>query len=217
MQVYVCRFSLDILYLRMGKIITVAHQKGGVGKSTLAMNLAVCFQDQLSVALVDTDLQGSIVDLQEHLPGLTVMQEDNFESIKAAKQDLVIIDTPPYLSNRLPELFLISDYVLIPTKAGFFDVMAIRSTLALVKQAQAKHPRLKAGIVLNMIKPRSGVTQEVLNLLQSFDTPVLQTMVHDRVSFTRSPITGGVLAGADIKAKEEITGLAEEIVESISK
>jgi len=201
----------------MGKIITVAHQKGGVGKSTLAMNLAVCFQDQLSVALVDTDLQGSIVDLQEHLPGLTVMQEDNFESIKAAKQELIIIDTPPYLSNRLPELFLISDYVLIPTKAGFFDVMAIRSTLALVKQAQVKQPQLKAGIVLNMIKPRSGVTQEVLNLLQSFDTPVLRTMVHDRVSFTRSPITGGVLAGVDIKAKEEITGLAEEIVDSISE
>jgi len=201
----------------MGKIITVAHQKGGVGKSTLAMNLAVCFQDQLSVALVDTDLQGSIVDLQEHLPGLTVMQEDNFESIKAAKQELIIIDTPPYLSNRLPELFLISDYVLIPTKAGFFDVMAIRSTLALVKQAQVKQPQLKAGIVLNMIKPRSGVTQEVLNLLQSFDTPVLRTMVHDRVSFTRSPITGGVLAGVDVKAKEEITGLAEEIVDSISE
>ena len=208
---------LNILYLRMGKIITVAHQKGGVGKSTLAMNLAVCFQDQLSVALVDTDLQGSIVDLQEHLPGLTVMQEDNFESIKAARQELIIIDTPPYLSNRLPELFLISDYVLIPTKAGFFDVMAIRSTLALVKQAQVKQPQLKAGIVLNMIKPRSGVTQEVLNLLQSFDTPVLRTMVHDRVSFTRSPITGGVLAGVDIKAKEEITGLAEEIVDSISE
>jgi len=208
---------LNILYLRMGKIITVAHQKGGVGKSTLAMNLAVCFQDQLSVALVDTDLQGSIVDLQEHLPGLTVMQEDNFESIKAARQELIIIDTPPYLSNRLPELFLISDYVLIPTKAGFFDVMAIRSTLALVKQAQVKQPQLKAGIVLNMIKPRSGVTQEVLNLLQSFDTPVLRTMVHDRVSFTRSPITGGVLAGVDVKAKEEITGLAEEIVDSISE
>ncbi len=206
-----------MLYLRMGKIITVAHQKGGVGKSTLAMNLAVCFQDQLSVALVDTDLQGSIADLRENLSGLTVMQEDNFENIKAAEQDLIVIDTPPYLSNRLPELFLISDYVLIPTKAGFFDVMAIRSTLALVKQAQVKQPQLKAGIVLNMIKPRSGVTQEVQHLLQSFDTPVLQTMIHDRVSFTRSPITGGVLTGGDTKAKEEITSLAEEIVESISE
>lgn len=199
----------------MGKIITIAHQKGGVGKSTLALNLAVCFQDQLSVALVDTDLQGSIADLKDDLPELFIIQEDNFENIRQLKHELIIIDTPPYLSNRLPDLFLISDYVLIPTKAGFFDVMAIRSTIALVKEAQKKHRQLNSGIVLNMIKPRSGVTAEVQELLKSFDMPVLKTVIHDRVSFTRSPITGGVLSGEDSKAKEEITGLAEEIVNSI--
>lgn len=199
----------------MGKIITIAHQKGGVGKSTLALNLAVCFQNQLSVALVDTDLQGSIADLKDDLPELSIIQEDNFENIRQLKHQLIIIDTPPYLSNRLPDLFLISDYVLIPTKAGFFDVMAIRSTIALVKEAQKKHSQLNAGIVLNMIKPRSGVTGEVQELLKSFDMPLLNTVIHDRVSFTRSPITGGVLSGDDSKAKEEITGLAEEIVNSI--
>lgn len=200
----------------MGKIITIAHQKGGVGKSTLALNLAVCFQDQLSVALVDTDLQGSIADLKNDLPELSILQEDNFENIKKLSNQLVIIDTPPYLSNRLPELFLISDYILIPTKAGFFDVMAIRSTIALVREAQKKHKSLKAGVVLNMIKHRSGVTGEVQELLKNFKVPLLETVIHDRVSFTRSPITGGVLNGEDIKAKEEITALAEEIVNSIS-
>ncbi|MGI4729232.1 MAG: AAA family ATPase [Janthinobacterium lividum] len=200
----------------MGKIITIAHQKGGVGKSTLALNLAVCFQDQLTIALVDTDLQGSLADLKDDLTALSIIQEDNFENIKQLKQQLIIIDTPPYLSNRLPDLFQISDYVLIPTKAGFFDVMAIRSTIALVKDAQKKHANLNAGIVLNMVKPRSGVTNEVLELLKSFDMPVLNTMVYDRVSFTRSPITGGVLSGDDSKAKEEITTLAEEIVNAIT-
>lgn len=200
----------------MGKIITIAHQKGGVGKSTLALNLATCFQDQLTVALVDTDLQGSIADLKQDLPELSIIQEDNFEAIRNLTHKLVIIDTPPYLSNRLPELFLISDYVLIPTKAGFFDMMAIRSTVALVREAQIKHAGLKAGIVLNMIKHRSGITAEVQELLINFDVPLLATVVHDRVSFTRSPITGGVLNGGDGKAKEEITALAEEIVNSIS-
>lgn len=202
--------------LSMGKIITIAHQKGGVGKSTLALNLAVCFQDQLNVALVDTDLQGSIADLKDDLPELSIIQEDNFENIKKLNHDLIIIDTPPYLSNRLPDLFLISDYVLIPTKAGFFDVMAIRSTIALVKEAQKKHRQLNAGIVLNMIKHRSGITAEVQELLKSFDMLLLNTIIHDRVSFTRSPITGGVLSGDDSKAKEEITTLAEEIVNSIT-
>lgn len=200
----------------MGKIITIAHQKGGVGKSTLALNLAVCFQDQLTVALIDTDLQGSLADLKSDLTELLVIQENNYENIKQLTQQLIIIDTPPYLSNNLLELFHISDYVLIPTKAGFFDVMAIRSTIALVKEAQKKRPDLNAAIVLNMIKPRSGITGEVQELLKSFDMQVLKTIIYDRVSFTRSPITGGVLNSDDNKAKEEITALAEEIVNSIT-
>jgi len=200
----------------MGKIITVAHQKGGVGKSTLAMNLAVCFQDQLSVALVDTDLQGSLLQIKEDLPGLAVVENELLQEIKNLDYDLIIVDTPPYLSNKLPELFSLSDFILIPTKAGFFDVMAIRSTIALVKDAQVINPEIKAGIVMNMIKPRSGITREVSNLLENMATPVLETLIHDRVSIARSSITAGVLQGSDAKAKSEITSLAEEIVNRIS-
>ncbi|OCX54217.1 ATPase [Mucilaginibacter sp. PPCGB 2223] len=200
----------------MGKIITVAHQKGGVGKSTLAMNLAVCFQDQLNVALVDTDLQGSLLHIQEELPDLAVVGNEHLEEITKLEYDLIIVDTPPYLSNKLPELFSLSDFILIPTKAGFFDVMAIRSTIALVKDAQFKKPEIQAGIVMNMIKPRSGITKEVSGLLESMETPVLTTMIHDRVSIARSSITAGVLNGSDAKAIDEITTLAEEIVNRIS-
>ncbi|WP_426587901.1 AAA family ATPase [Mucilaginibacter sp. R-33] len=200
----------------MAKIITVAHQKGGVGKSTLAINLALCFQDQLSVALVDTDLQGSLYHIREDFPELAVIGADKVTDIKKLDYDLIIVDTPPYLSNKLPELFQHSDFILVPTKAGFFDVMAIRSTLALIKEAQAKAPYLKAGIVLNMVKPRSGLTQDVADLIRSMDTPLLKTKVHDRVSIARSSITGGILKGVDKKAKEEIMELTEEVVEHIS-
>jgi chromosome partitioning protein len=200
----------------MSKIITVAHQKGGVGKSTLALNLATCFQEELSVALVDIDLQGSVTDLKDDFPKLAIITEDQFGEIQKMPYDLIVVDTPPYLSSRLPELFLISDYVLVPTKAGFFDVMAIRSTLQLIEEARKTHKALKSGIVLNMVKPRSGVTGEVQELLKSLNIPLLATIIHDRVSFTRSPLTGGVLGGEDSKAKEEITSLAEEIVGAIS-
>jgi chromosome partitioning protein len=200
----------------MAKLITIAHQKGGVGKSTLAINLALCFQDQLSVAIVDIDLQGSLYHIREDFPDLAIIGVDRLQDIQQLAYDLIIIDTPPYLSNRLPELFLYSDFILVPTKAGFFDVMAIRSTLALIKEAQQKAPHLKAGIVLNMVKPRSGITRDVADLLQSMDTPLLKTRVHDRVSIARSPMTAGILNGNDRRAKEEIMALTEEVVEHIS-
>ncbi|RCH54671.1 ParA family protein [Mucilaginibacter hurinus] len=200
----------------MAKIITIAHQKGGVGKSTIALNIALCFKDQLRVALVDSDLQGSLYHAREDFPDITILLAEKVNDIRQMDYDLIIVDTPPYLSNKLTDLFLLSDFVLVPTKAGFFDVMAIRATLALLKFAQAKKPELKAGIVLNMIKPRSGVTKDVADLLVTMGTPLLKTMIHDRVSITRSAITAGILTGSDQKAKEEFTSLAAEIVEYIS-
>lgn len=200
----------------MAKIITIAHQKGGVGKSTLAINLALCFQDQLSVALVDTDLQGSLYHSRDDFPDLAIIGSDKFDDIQKLAYDLIIIDTPPYLSNRLSELFRHSDFILIPTKAGFFDVMAIRSTIALITEAMAKAPGIRAGIALNMVKPRSGITNDVRELLSNMELPLLKTVIHDRVSIARSPMTSGLLQSNDQKAKDEITSLAEEIVELIS-
>jgi len=196
----------------MAKIITVAHQKGGVGKSTLAMNLALCFQDQLSVALVDTDLQGSLYHIREDFPNLAIIGVDKLDDIRHLKYDLIIVDTPPYLSNRLPELFHQSDFILVPTKAGFFDVMAIRSTIALIQEAIAASPGLKAGIVLNMIKPRSGITADVVELLGQMEIGLLQSVIHDRTSIARSSMTGGVLNSRDTKAKDELIALADEVV-----
>lgn len=196
----------------MGNIITIAHQKGGVGKSTLAVNLALCFQDQLNVALVDTDLQGSLYHSREEFPGLHIIGVDRLQDIADLPHDLIIVDTPPYLSSKLPDLFAHSSFILVPTKAGFFDVMAIRATLALVQEAQAIRQGIKAGIALNMVKPRSGITADVSVLLESLGTPVLSTRIHDRVSIARSSITNGILQSADEKAKKEITSLAEEIV-----
>ncbi|RVU02501.1 hypothetical protein EOD41_00745 [Mucilaginibacter limnophilus] len=67
-----------------------------------------------------------------------------------------------------------------------------------------------------MVKPRSGITNDVRNLSGTMEVPLLNTVVRDRVSIARSSMTAGVLNGSDQKAKDEMTSLAEEIVNAIS-
>ena len=125
---------------------------------------------------------------------------------------MILIDTPPYLSQKLPELFAISDFVLVPTKAGFFDIMAIRSTIQLIKEAQMLNPRLTAGVVLNMVKRSSNLSGDIKTILEGYGLPILNAKISDRVSYSRSLLLGGVLKTKDGKAKAEILQLADEIL-----
>lgn len=78
------------------KIITVAHQKGGVGKTTLALNLAACFAQGLNVGVLDTDLQGSLSSIQSELDNITFVPFDGqITHLTEQPFDVLIIDTPP--------------------------------------------------------------------------------------------------------------------------
>ena len=83
------------------KVITVAHQKGGVGKTTLALNLSFLFKDTLKVGILDTDLQGSVVGLGELLEGITLLPQEVLTTGNVPDLDILIIDTPPYLTDQL--------------------------------------------------------------------------------------------------------------------
>lgn len=199
------------------KVITVAHQKGGVGKTTLALNLAYCFKDNLKVALLDSDPQGSALGLREVVEGIEFVSYEQIKKRQTLPYDIIIIDTPPYLTTTLPEFFEFSDFILVPTKAGVLDAMAIRATITLLKQAQQKRPKLKAGIVLNMIKNRTSFTEDIKEILVKYDTPIFQTHVSDRISYARSPLYGGVFGTEDSKAQDEILNLAGEIIEMLNQ
>jgi chromosome partitioning protein len=197
------------------KIITVAHQKGGVGKTTLALNLAFYLKDIKRVGVVDTDLQGSISGLDTLLDGITLVAYEDLESGNYPELDVLIIDTPPYLTSRLTDLFAVSDFVLVPTKVSYLDAMALKATLALLEQSQKERPSLRAGIVLNMVKPRTSMNREIKDIMDAYSIPTLQTKVHERVSYIRSVIAGGIVQLEDAKAHEEMADLAEEIINQL--
>jgi len=197
------------------KIITIAHQKGGVGKSTLAVNLAYAFEG-INTGLVDSDLQGSLTHLNLMADGLNLVPYNrNLSDLRTLSYDLIIVDTPPYLSNNLPEIFNQSDFVLVPTKAGFFDIMAIQGTITLIKESMKEHPQLKAGIVFNMVKHHSSLIKEVKSLTGDIGLPILNTHITDRVSYTRSIIHGGIMKSEDVNAMGEMVTLCDEIMQML--
>jgi chromosome partitioning protein len=199
------------------KIIAISHQKGGVGKSSLTINLALCYAYDLKVAIIDTDPQGSLQGISEMITGVDFLpvekyQGNNISKLKSLDYDLLLIDTPPYLTENLATIFSISDYVLVPSKVSYVDIMAVRATIKMIKETQTSNPTIKAGLVLNMVKTGSTINEEIGELIKDLDIELLETTIGDRVSFTRSMILNGIFETDDQKAKDEITNLAHEIL-----
>lgn len=198
------------------KIIAISHQKGGVGKTSLTVNLALCYAQDLNVAVIDTDLQGSLQGISKLIQGIDVIPfedyQKNIKQLKNLDYDLLLIDTPPYLTDRLTDIFLISDYVLVPSKVSYVDIMAVRATIAMINDTKKLNPNIKAGLVLNMVKTGSTINEEIGELVKDLNIKQLKTTIGDRVSFTRSLIVNGIFETEDEKAKDEITNLAREIL-----
>lgn len=192
----------------MAKIILITHQKGGVGKSTLTFNLAQNFSSNSKVAVLDFDLQGSLSQLKEIVSDFDVIPfVEEINSISNLNYDFIFIDTPPYLSNHLSKLIQIADLILVPTKAGILDILAIKSTLNLIEHEHKSNSTL---IVFNMIKPNTTLTQDILISLEEYNVPIAKTYISDLVAFTRSVILKGVTN--DRNAKFQLDQLTKEVL-----
>lgn len=209
----------------MPLVITLAHQKGGVGKSTLASNLRGYFSSGgYKTALVDIDPQGSLTKLiqtfahQDGRDAEHVIDRDRFKSYDELKAliepyQIVIIDTPPYLSKELEDVFALTNLVLVPCKASPLDFLAIGDTLDLIRATNKFRPDLLAAVVLTMTITGTDFTTNIRRELEKTEFPVLQSEVGNRVAYMRSLLRANTVQGDDNKkAWEEITNLGEEII-----
>jgi chromosome partitioning protein len=209
----------------MPLIITLAHQKGGVGKSTLATNLRSYFVGGgYKVALVDIDPQGSLSKLTKTFASQAGRDPEHvidrkaftdFDDLKAriAAYDIVLIDTPPYLSAELDEVLGMSNLVLVPCKASPLDYLAIGDTLDLIRAAQKEHKGLLAAIVMTMTIAGTDFTADIRSELEKGDIPVLKSDIANRVSYMRSLLrSNSVLGDENRKAWDEIESLGKELI-----
>jgi chromosome partitioning protein len=209
----------------MPLIISVAHQKGGVGKSTLALNLTSFFKrNGAESAVVDADAQGSISNLissfgaDNAYGSVNLIPRNSFKSFteltKMNQYQVLLIDTPPYLSSNLSEIFEISDFVLVPTKPAVFDMFAIEGTIELINEAKKTKPELRTGVVINMSATGAKHVEEIRNYMKNKGINVLNTEIAKRIEFERCLLySDSIFSTSDEKAKDEISRLGNEIMD----
>jgi chromosome partitioning protein len=202
-----------------GRVITVAQQKGGSGKTTLAANLAVALSRAgNSVALLDTDPQGSLgrwfmTRRERGEPGLEFATASawgvSYECDKLRKlHDFIIVDTPPKVDADLRPALRESDLVLVPVSASQVDVWATESVLDL-----ARRERRPAMVVLNRVKAGTRVLDEVAAAVAAMDVLQAQTTLGNRVAYAETLGQGkGVLEAGRGAWTAEVEGLASEIL-----
>ena len=183
------------------KNILIASSKGGSSKSTLALCLAYCLAQNYKVCLVDADPQGTLQNFKDLIKVDLVDKPTN-------GYDVCITDTPPYLSNELPKLISQSDYILLPCRPNAFDAVALKAIISLVKNKPC-------GIVLTQVQNRVNIT-EVLDVLKSYNIPILKQTMSNRVSYARAAFQN-LFDSDDIKAQKEILSITLEIFATINK
>lgn len=177
------------------KIIAVVSQKGGAGKTTLAVHLAVAAAHSgYSVAIIDLDQQATAAQWADWREGDNVAVVaaphgrlgPTLAEARRSNVDLVIIDSPPAADSAAVAAAKAADLVLIPTRPSAFDLHAIRTTSDLIRVAQ------KPGyVVLNGMPPRAAaLLDEVVTVIQSLNLTLAPICLVDRAAFRHAVVNG---------------------------
>ena len=207
----------------LSKVITISQQKGGTGKTTLAVHLALAFIKfhNLKVAIIDTDPQGSLgkwfmirsekKDLDNNLTFKTAsLWGAQYESKTLKKDhDIVIIDTPPKIESDARPAIEAADLVLIPMSASHVDFWATGAIVDIAKK--------EILIQINRSNQRSKLITKTNDFIKSLDLLSTNTIIGNRQIYASSMGEGKTAIEKQKKgnAVEEIKNLSEQILTEV--
>ncbi len=213
------------------KIITLANQKGGCGKSTIVLNLAIEFALQkYRVIVFDTDPQGScyetakIRDDQGKTAQIKVaaIYENLYQAIEEYDNDydFAIIDTPPHDNEVVTVATACSDLILIPVQDSPLDIRSTKTTVNLINEARKLNPDIESYFLLSRIQTNSVMARELAQVLKStYKFDILETKIANRMAYKYSLIYGQNVSEFSDKdgAAAEIRSLAKEILSILDR
>ncbi|WP_339057744.1 ParA family partition ATPase [Candidatus Regiella endosymbiont of Tuberolachnus salignus] len=205
-------------------IISVLNQKGGVGKTTLSVNISASLTRMDNrVLLIDADPQGSSLNwatAREDKPLFTVIglprKTIHKEVAEISKGfDYVIIDGPPRVTDLARSAIMAADLVLIPVQPSPYDVWAAEEVVTLINEARIYKEKLKSAFVVNRKIANTAIGRDVGEALSEYNTPVLRGCVTQRVIFAEAAAKGCAVYEMDAQgpAAKEIDNLVNEIKE----
>lgn len=208
-------------------IITVANQKGGCGKTTVAMSLAGTYGLRgKKVLVVDADLQGTATrwagSAPDEMPfpaavmGLAAVGGKLHREVKKYidDYDVIVIDCPPAVDSNAPQsALLISDVAIVPVVPSPADLWAARGIKQIIEHAADINESLRPVMVANMV-PRTALGRDALSTLEDFGIALARSTLGQRTAYREAVLYGCPVQSLGSKARnaaDEIDALADEI------
>lgn len=205
-------------------IIGVLNQKGGVGKTTLSVNIAAALAHSgARVLLIDADPQGSSLDWSAAREGDPIFSVVGLPRASVHKEigqvgqgyDHIIIDGPPRVTDLARSAIMASDLVLIPVQPSPYDVWAADEVVKLIQEATVYKENLKSVFVVNRKIANTAIGRDVGEALAAYEMPILTSTVTQRVIYAEAAAQGKAVFEIDTAgpAAAEIAALVAEILE----
>ncbi len=202
-------------------IISLVNQKGGVGKTTIAVNLTACLAMKgRSVVLLDADPQGSVLQWKsiednqlfevKHFPA--PMVRGDVKKLERRYSN-VVIDGPPAIGDITRSILELSNLAIVPIGPSPLDIWSSKDTISLIEQSKGVNRFLRGKLLICRKIARTRVGREAREAIETYGIEIFESEISQRIAYVEAMISGlSVLQSAPgSEAALEVRSLCEEV------